>query len=106
MTTPTDEQIIEKLARFCGDGSYNAWCADGFGPSNRPEFLESHDALRPILERLSEYQQNRLIDKLYWQWPVNTRDLNIHALVRLFGRHALTLPPRTLALALYEVIGE
>jgi hypothetical protein len=67
-----------------------------------PNFFESRDALQPVLEKLNEEQAEHLL-----------RLLNETMERRVKGKSdgmaciaILTVPPRTLAAALYEVIGE
>lgn len=110
MNNPTDEQIMERLARSCGwkpkDDSdtrfmgFRLWWENESEIttfSNLPAFLASTDAIRPVLEKLSEDQWGNLCQKL---------QSKAKAGVRTMAEHYLTIPPATLARAIYEAIGE
>lgn len=104
---PTDAQITERLARFCGwtkcqCGAPDCWRAplNNYGPFDgaMPDFLNSRDALAPVLEELNAKQWTDLYLMFLSRYCLAS---DKECLIRM-----LTIPPRTLALALYEAIGD
>jgi hypothetical protein len=123
MSTPTDQQITERLARFmgwkpevrkkyAGEPNCKGWGKNQhlhLGDKDRefsiwtPEVnLDSRDALQPVLEKLNEEQADQLLEEI-----AETMERRVEGKSDGMGFIAvITLPPRTLAAALYEVIGE
>lgn len=111
MNNPTDEQITERIARFCGwepDHWNMPWGERLLWWTNKesgdvttfcslPSFTSSIDALRPVMEKLSEDQWGNLCQKL---------QSKAKAGVRTMAEHYLTIPPETLARAIYGAIGK
>lgn len=105
---PTDEQIVERLAGFCGwkkrtvkfarYGKVNCEWYEYKGDKymHLPDFLNSRDALEPVLEKLTEFQKAELMFALA-KLSVGPCPWQAHFFF-------LTIPPRTIASALYEVI--
>ena len=58
-----------------------------------PPWLTSHDALQPVLAKMSDVKWQRLSAKLHW---ISKNSLRDH----------LTMPARDLAQAIAEVVGE
>jgi hypothetical protein len=126
--TMTEQQVIERLAgrlgwtyaddpqhkdndRFGGAARVstdpegkrkhswgNAWTWER-GFTHEPEFLESRDALAPVLEGLSEIDWRKLVDVVFDKWAATPTAPSA-------VRYILTLPPRDLAFAIAEAIEE
>lgn len=86
----TDEEVVGVLAERDGwTSGVLRWL-----PRTRwPDYLESRDALAPVLEKLTPEEWKRLGG--YLPWPEDG--------VKTY-RHLLTIPPRDLAHAIAEAI--
>jgi hypothetical protein len=95
----TDEIVIERLAKRMGwtpirFGAVTIWRDKaGLEPSNT-DLLGSVDALQPVLKTLTEEEWNKFISLPF----------NDGAFKGTWAKFYLTLPPKTLAFKIAEVI--
>lgn len=113
----TDEQVVRVLAEREGwkyssipaDGGCYGWVSPRGGFPQEvtalPNYLNSRDALAPVLEKLTEGEKERLHSLVYLEYlklnPDKLASVFWGALVTHF---LLTIPPSTLARAIAEAI--
>lgn len=120
-----NNEIIDALARFEDKNTHRIYWTGTGNSSDQPKcycncgyvaygrlhveqherefkaanYHESHDALKPVLAKLSEEQWNALMHELYEKYNF----LQKHPYIS-FGRYMLTLEAKVLATAIYHVV--